>query len=98
MACAIPANEDEHPEIVLRPIFLKDAKQNLSLSSTPGNVHTHSVKSAAVRIEQPHSAGRLEGLANQLEGLRECADDLIAFDKNSVVVCYPAKERFVKRL
>jgi hypothetical protein len=77
MVFAAPtSNDDESPELVVRPVLL-DAP------SPSGDALQRSIH---VRIEQPHSAGPLVGLRGGVRGIHNCADDLLAFDAFGLLV------------
>lgn len=47
----------------------------------------HAKPSEALRIESPHDAGALDEMKNGVMGIRNCADDLLAFDESGLLVC-----------
>lgn len=93
-------------ELHVRPLFClpsssssssTPAPPSSSSNSTPlltstSHSHSHHVTPATqVRVDDAHSAGRLEKLQGGagVRGLREVADDLIAWDEEGVLVCLP---------
>lgn len=83
---------EDSPEMLVRPIFLQDVASDPPVNgkaSSPPLSHEASHEPrplVAARLEAAHSVGKLEGLRGTVRGMRSCADDLLAFDENSLVV------------
>ena len=84
---------DATSELLVRPIYLTNDEKEATGPPVPPKidelVHKASHSSEAsftVRIEPAHSAGPLEGLQGHVKGLRNCADDIIAFTDSMIAV------------
>jgi len=68
-------------ELDVRPILFDPPK-----SVAEDAADTAQAAGNEVRIEPVHSAGVLPGLGGAVKGLRNCADDLVAFDDSGALV------------
>ncbi|KAK4046684.1 hypothetical protein OIV83_005887 [Microbotryomycetes sp. JL201] len=85
LACVGPTPaEGAAAELLIRPSFVREG------ASSIGN---GSARQPKLYLEEPHSAGQFEGMSGaQILGLRECADDLVAFSRKKIAL-YTVKEQ-----
>ncbi|SCV73919.1 BQ2448_6349 [Microbotryum intermedium] len=74
-ASPTPPSSDATAELVVRPLVPVEPKDGDSQPSSPG-----------IKIDPAHSAGVLEGLTGSVRGFRNCADDLLVFSSQSILL------------
>ena len=78
-----PSADSQPPHLLVGPITSEPSVQSKRTEVDPDPAHSLST----IRIEVPHSVGPLVGLSGVVLGIRNCADDLLAFDSMGAVVC-----------
>ncbi|KAM0790179.1 hypothetical protein ACM66B_005497 [Microbotryomycetes sp. NB124-2] len=94
LACVGPTPPDAAPpELLVRPSFVRDG----TTSSSKGPEQNQS-SHTRLHLEEPHSAGQFHEMGgSQIIGLRECADDVVAFSESKVAL-YTVKDQAIRLL
>lgn len=84
-----PTDPSFGSSLAVRPIFQAPQPAELSIAlakKTPLSSSLHSEVQSVAQLGNFNNAGQLNGLGGTLLGVRNCADDLVAFDETGVLV------------